>query len=144
MQTQEESSCTLSEAAVAVGRAESTIRFWLQNKIITGKKVKDGSWVISRSSLLLHAAAAEPLRVQRRIRGASSNTTAPRNEEQLFDALRGQIATLSQALDHERSVSRDLRMQNKELQGEFLKLTAEIKAILEREDKSLLSRWIRK
>jgi hypothetical protein len=144
MRMQEGCSCTLAEAATAVGRAESTIRFWIQKKLVTGQKSKNGGWVIDRNSLLAHAAAAEPLRPQRPIHGATSSAAAPRNEEQLLDALRAQITTLSQALDYERRGAEDVRKQNRELQGQLVKLAAEIQALLSRETDGKLSRWFRR
>jgi hypothetical protein len=51
---------------------------------------------------------------------------------------------LLEALRREKQINDELRAQNKELQGEVLKLSAEMLALLKGEGKGLLSRWIRK
>jgi|GEM_PF-1783950 len=148
MKAQDGGSCSLAEAAVAVGRAESTIRFWLQKKLIVGKKARDGAWSIDRNSLLLHSAAAEPLRPQRSVRGAAAHdgtsAVADRNEEQLRELLRAQVSQLTHSLEHERRVSEDLRTQNRELQGQLVKFAAEMQALLSKETDGKLSRWFRR
>jgi hypothetical protein len=148
MKAQDGGSCSLAEAAVAVGRAESTIRFWLQKKLIAGRKEKDGAWSIDRNSLLFHAATAEPLRPQRPIRGAAAHSVAPaaadRSEEQLRDVLREQVSMLAGSLDHERRISEELRTQNRELQSQLVKIAAEMQAILSRDSDGKLSRWFRR
>lgn len=54
------------------------------------------------------------------------------------------LRAIETALDHERRVSEDLRTQNRELQGQLVKLAAEMQAILARDGDGRLSRWFRR
>ena len=49
-----------------------------------------------------------------------------------------------EALVHERRVSEDLRTQNRELQSQLVKLTAEMQAVFSKEAEGKLTRWFRK
>jgi len=54
------------------------------------------------------------------------------------------VMVLTEALRRERHINDELRGQNKEFQGEILKLTAEMRAILSKDGSGMLSRWLRK
>lgn len=54
------------------------------------------------------------------------------------------LRAIETALDHERRVSEELRMQNRELQSQLVKLAAEMQALLAREGDGKLSRWFRR
>ncbi len=127
----------LSEAARLVSKTPGALRRLVNEGRISGLKDAQGRHLVHREEVIAHYAVT--LRS-----GASTDRDEDRSEDPLVQALRDQVAILRSAADQDRIEKTELRAQNKELQGEILKLNAEMLAILKGEGKGLLSRWIRR
>lgn len=129
---------TIPQASALLQKPDGTVRDWVRKGLVRAKQDPRGRWLIERESLLAHAAVKAPKVDQRRASNPKPSLASP-----LDDGISKYIRTLEDSLTREQKLNDELRSKNDFLQGELLKLTAEIKAILAREDKSLLSRWIR-
>lgn len=127
----------LSEAARLVGKTPGALRRLVNEGRISGLKDVQGRHLVHREEVIAHYAIT--LRS-----GASTDRDEDRSEDALVQALRDQVAILQSAADQDRIEKAELRAQNKELQGEILKLNAEMLALLKGDSRGLLSRWIRK
>ncbi|MFN7857860.1 MAG: hypothetical protein ACK5OA_15040 [Acidovorax sp.] len=131
----------LSEAARLVGKTPGALRRLVNEGRLHGHKDVQGRHLVHREEVIAHYAIT--LRS-----GASADRdedrSDPRSGDPLLQALRDQVAILRSTVDQDRIEKAELRTQNKELQGEILKLNAEMLAMLKGEGKGLLSRWMRK
>jgi hypothetical protein len=126
---------TMAEAIRLTEKAESTIRAWIKSGAIEAYQDKQGWWRINRGTLLYKAAEGAQKRPSRapQTEGLAAISPQPSPLEK----------TLIEALERERRINDELRSQVKHLEGEFIKLAAELKAILNKETSGKLSRWFR-
>lgn len=126
---------TMAEAMRLTEKAESTIRAWIKSGAIEAYQDKQGWWRINRDALLYKAAEGaqkRPLRAPQ-LNTVSQSSPQPTPLEK----------ALTEALERERRINDELRSQVKQLEGEFIKITAELRAILSKETSGKLSRWFR-
>ena len=143
---------SLNEAAVMVGKGDSTVRLWLKNGIVQGHKDSNGFWVVERNSLLAHAAIEGGKKI-RKINGAesrNSNAHIAASVEPASDlvmALRESLLRERQLLDDSRRRVETLEARINELERERTQHLAEMRALLSRDPKEtdgVLSRWLRR
>jgi hypothetical protein len=131
---------TLNEAAQIVGKTPGALRRLVNDGKIEAIKDSKGRHLVHKDSVLAHFANGH--QTDRRS-GATSVRSQKIESDPLILALRDQIVFLERSLEVERSEKRELRQQNKSLQEEVIKVMAEMRGMLQKEDKGLLSRWIR-
>jgi hypothetical protein len=126
---------SMAEAIRLTEKAESTIRAWIKSCSIEAYQDRQGWWRINRDSLLHKAAEGAQKRPPRapQLEGTASIPPQPTPLEK----------ALSEALERERRINDELRGQVRQLEGELLKLTSELKALLTKETSGKLSRWFR-
>ncbi len=122
---------SLNIAAKMAGKTTTAVRRWASQGLIKAKKNKRGRWEINTKSLRAHLATNVPIHV-----GESSDKTSEPDLQSEY------IRSLQSSLERERKKVDDLAENNTRLQNEILKLTHEIKAILSKDSRGLLSRWI--
>ena len=130
---------SVKEAAKMAGVASSTIRRWIDTNKLPSNRNGEG-WRRVRKRDLMAYLASGSVRVARPLSGATVNDHGGGSRESDESST---VALLKEALDRERDKVDKLEERNKQLQDEILKLTHEIKAILSKDNQSLLSRWIR-
>ena len=113
----------------------STIRRWAAEGRIKAQKNPEGIWLIDKKSLQAALAAGTTKQARAAKRANKEKSAAPITPSA--------HPALEKILEREQKINDDLRQENKKLQGEILKLTHEMQALLKREDKGLLSRWLR-
>ena len=123
---------SIHAASKMAGKSTTTVRRWIREKSITARKAGDGRWQIDRHNLMAYLAQTPDHHVASMEPPQSGNY----NDMEL-------TRTLHEALHRERQINDDLRAQLKEKDGELLKLTYEIKAVLEEKGGNILSRWFR-
>jgi len=123
---------SLNVAAKMAGKTTTAVRRWASQGLIKARKNKRGRWEIETQSLREHLATSVSIHV--------GETSGNRQEPDLQSEY---IRSLQSSLDRERKKVDDLSENNKRLQNEILKLTHEIKAILSKDNRGLLSRWIK-
>ena len=136
---------SVSQAAKTVARPESTIRDWVKKSLIKHDKDLRGRVVIDRDSLLQHVQNIGHFIRQGATTDVINNTTMDK-EQSLYitEALRSNAAMVQQLKDdlqHERQRNERLETQNKELQGEIIKVINEMKSLINKET-GIMS-WIR-
>jgi len=136
---------SVSQAAKTVARPESTIRDWVKKSLIKHDKDLRGRVVIDRDSLLQHVQNIGHFIRQGATTDVINNTTIDK-EQSLYitEALRSNAAMVQQLKDdlqHERQRNERLETQNKELQGEIIKVINEMKSLINKET-GIMS-WIR-
>lgn len=131
----------LSEAARLVGKTPGALRRLVNEGKLHGLKDAQGKHLVQREEVIAHYAIT--LR-SGAISDRNEDRSERRSDDSLVQALRDQVAILRSAAEQDRIEKAELRSQNKELQGEVLKLSAEMLALLKGDGKGLLSRWIRK
>lgn len=128
----------VSEAASMSGKSKSTIKRWASQSLIESIKNEKGRWLFNPQSikdyLIKNANQRPPTNRSQASRGLESETMSP---------IMGHLQSLQEALERERQINDELRKKLDVKDGELLKMTYEIKAILSQESKGLLSRWIR-
>ena len=123
---------SLNIAAKMAGKTTTAVRRWVTQGIIKAKKNGKGRWEVNTQSLREHLATNVPVNVG----GSLDKVSEP-------DLQSEYICSLQSSLERERKKVDDLTDNNTKLQDEILKLTHEIRAVLSKENKGLLSRWIR-
>lgn len=123
---------SLNIAAKMAGKTTTAIRRWVTQGTVKAKKNEKGRWEVNTQSLREHLAINVPVNVG----GSSGKTSEP-------DLQSEYIRSLQSSLERERKKVDDLAENNTRLQNEILKLTHEIKAILSKDSRGLLSRWIK-
>jgi DNA-binding transcriptional MerR regulator len=132
---------SLPEAARRADTSPTSLRRWISTGALKAAKDKNGGWLIREEDLRAYmvtilASKKSSSGAPKRKGAETSSTTA--------STMDPTVAVLTEALQRERHINDELRGQNKELQGEILKLTAEMRAILSKEGAGMLSRWMRK
>ena len=127
----------LSEAARLVEKTPGALRRLVNEGKIQANKDHKGRHLVRREEVIAHYADTHRS-------GASTDRHEDRSEDPLIQSLRDQVAILRAALDRDRIEKDELRGQNRELQSQLMKFTAEMQAILSKETNGLLSRWFRK
>lgn len=132
---------SLPEAARRADASPTSLRRWISTGALKAAKDANGGWLIREDDLRTYmtttlaskkAGSGAPKRQGAEAMSTTVGTTDPT------------LVVLTEALRRERHINDELRGQNKELQGEILKLTAEMRAILSKEGSGMLSRWLRK
>ena len=136
---------SVSQAAKTVARPESTIRDWIKKSLIKHDKDLRGRVVIDKESLLQHVQNIGHFIRHGATTDVVNNTTIDK-EQSLYitEALRSNAAMVQQLKDdlqHERQRNERLEAQNKELQGEIIKVINEMKSLINKET-GIMS-WIR-
>ena len=142
--TPDQTLLTVAQAAQMSGLSPSTLKRRITTQALAARYSATGTWLIERSDLMAFLATSEPSKAVQGT-GARSGATSVVSSDQAV------IEHLTRSLERERQLnadlqrtSEDLRVQNRELQGEVLKLSAEMLAILKGEGQGMLSRWLRK
>jgi DNA-binding transcriptional MerR regulator len=123
---------SLSEASKMSGKSLATVRRWAKEGLVIAEKNRSGRWQIPTHQFRVYLAQDVSLH---------EPSMDKHNEGQSFKVEASQM--LYEALHRERKINDDLRSQVKEKDGELLKLTYEMKSMLEGKYGGLLSRWIR-
>jgi hypothetical protein len=89
------------------------------------------------------ASAGHRMTLKNALRGAHA-ADEQSSERQNGGASEGHLRDLREALAHERRMMEELRAQNRDLQGQLVKLAAEMQAVLSKETDGKLSRWFRR
>lgn len=151
MQQREGSIVSLNEAARMVGKGESTVRLWLKNGVVRGRKDTNGYWIVERESLIAYVAVEAQKRPQRRVAGAMAYSAPPATAGATGDASAELVATLRDALTRERALVDEfgrrieaLEARNVELERERSQHIAEMRAILIKDTDGKVSRWFRR
>lgn len=128
---------SLSEAAKLVGKTPGALRRLVNEGRIRSTKDSSGRHNVRRDDVIAHYA------INRRS-GASSSLDENNLSDPLVSSLRDQISILKANIEQDRIEKTELRLQNRELQGQIVKLASEMQALLARETDGKLSRWFRK
>jgi excisionase family DNA binding protein len=132
---------TASQAAKLVNKSPSTIRRLIKQGKLPSTISSEGWKVVTKTDLMvcfrerLQQPSKKPASDHPEMHSSPSQTA--------MDALKTALETANKTIDHERSLVRSCREENKILQSELLQITHEMKSILAKENKSVLSRWIR-
>ena len=129
---------TIPQGATMLEKPEGTVRDWVRKGLVRANQDTRGRWLIDRDSLIAHASTKATVTPSTRSKSQTQATATPSVEGDSR-----YIRTLEDSLAREQRLNDELRAKNDSLQGELLKLTAELKAILTKEDKGILSRWRR-
>ena len=137
---------SIPEASKLVARPENTIRDWVKNELIEGFRDDRGRWRVERSSLLVRAseiATTKPSVLrgsQRTVTGASGSKPPVEPTSEVY------VQSLVASLERERKINDELRKQIEWLQAQFVQVTQEMKATLDKQSPldGVLSRWLRK
>jgi len=131
----------LSEAARLVGKTPGALRRLVNEGRLHGLKDAQGRHLVRKEEVIAHYAITHRS-------GASTDRNEDRSDarssDPLLQALRDQVSILRATVDQDRIEKAELRAQNRELQGQVVKLAAEMQAILAKETEGKLSRWFRK
>jgi hypothetical protein len=139
---------TVTQAAQVSGLSASTLKRRIAAQLLPARYSDTGTWLIEQPDLMtflaVHESSRAPLVSVQRTGATGQGSSRYPAEPSILDHL-------NQSLERERQLNADLqrtgadlRAQNKELQGEILKLNAEMLALLKGEGKGLLSRWLKK
>lgn len=140
----------LSDASRMLGLGVTTIRSWCQLGKVECQRNANAQWLInldSARSLLAtsKSGASAGNRIARRHTvGKKGSEATPPSEKKNGGPSEEHLRDLREALARERRIAEDLRTQNLDLQGQLVKLAAEMQAILARDGDGKLSRWFRR
>lgn len=130
------SDVSLADAAKAVGKSAVTLRALVNNGKLKSY-MKGRAHFVNLNDVTALFASRSPS-AQRS--GASASEAS---EQALLNALQAQLRASEFSLQRERQINDSLREEISGLRSELLKMMSEMKALLQKEDKGLLSRWIR-
>jgi hypothetical protein len=138
-----EETLTINEASERFAVSPSAIRRLVTGKQLKTTKDKKGRQLLVADELAgIFARRAKPARAGAQVSGSSSKLS-----ESITGPFTGEsdryLRSLENALERERRVNDELRHEMTGLRSELLKMMSEMKALLQKEDKGLLSRWIR-
>lgn len=122
----------LHEASKVSGKSLATVRRWARESLIEAKKNSSGHWEIPTRKF--KAYLAHNVNLHEASMDTHSEVQAAQDEAS---------RTLHEALHRERKINDELRAQVKEKDSALLKLTFEMKAMLENKPGGIISRWIR-
>ena len=134
---------SVAKASTMSGKAQTTIRAALQKGELTGGKDKRGRWSVDEQSLRQWLASDNRLSTTSLARSHISTNKVDNINQHLVEQLENRIQELQREKDEWLESFKEERQENRKLQSELLRITSEMKALLSREDKSLLSRWLR-
>jgi DNA-binding transcriptional MerR regulator len=149
---------TVANAARHAGVSTSTIRRWMDGGNLEFRTTSQGHRTTSKEALM-RCLSQHSHAPHRTVRGATTRRSHDGVMEGSHDtvtvgAMRGStvqgeggteaLCIALEALAHERRVAEDLRTQNRDLQGQLVKLAAEMQAVLSKETDGKLSRWFRR
>lgn len=136
---------SVSQAAKTVARPESTIRDWIKKNLIKHDKDLKGRVVIDRYSLLQHVQNIGHVIRQGATTDVTNNVISDKEQSlyitEVMKSNAAMIQQLKDDLQHERQRNERLETQNKELQGEIIKVINEMKSLINKET-GIMS-WIR-
>lgn len=141
---------SLSEASRILGLGVTTLRTWCQQGHVKAQKNSNAQWIMSiddAKQFLTNnrSGASASNRISASNRSIQSNHGRPKNSDEQKEVVsEGHLRDLRNSLEHERLLSAELRKQNRDLESQLIKLTAEIHALLSKETQGTLSRWFRK
>jgi excisionase family DNA binding protein len=139
---------TISEASKRYSVSPSAIRRLIDSKRLNSAKDVDGKHRVLTGELVEALA--------RRASGSRTGAVSLKDTANLAGKQSGQIAgdyyntserymrLLETALEHEKRISEELRQQNRELQGQIVKIASEMQAVLSRDTEGKLSKWFRR
>lgn len=131
---------TIAEAAQRYAVSQSAIRRLLDAGKLVSKRDAQNRHTLSVDEL----AEAFSRRVPDSRSGAIAGKPSADRSDELPATNSRLIQNLEDALSRERRLNDELRAHNYNLQGELIKLTAEMKALLGKEGDGVLSRWFRR
>jgi excisionase family DNA binding protein len=133
---------TVTDAARQAGVSPSTIRRWMEAGDLKFSTSHQGWRVTTKDALMQHL-SRQPHPSHRTVGGASAQqsheTHTTLSNGSHLEALKISL----EALERERRINDELRTEISGIRSELLKMMSEMKALLQKEDKGLLSRWIR-
>lgn len=135
---------TIAEASKRYSVSSSAIRRLIDSKRLNSAKDKDGKHQVLTGELVEALARRATGSRSGAVTNKESTTLSGSRSGELSNTSERYIRSLETALDHERRVSEDLRLQNRELQGQIVKLASEMQAVLSRDTEGKLSKWFRK
>ena len=142
----------VADAAKLVGKAQVTIRRLVETKALKSKRDENGRHLINRMELVAYYAAKSANRAGNDVRAGATSNHANSNiliaselakVQAENSGLASKIAMLEESLLRERRLNDELRAQNRDIQSELVKVSAEIRAVLTKETQNKLSRWFR-
>jgi hypothetical protein len=137
---------TLPEASAMIERGQTTVREWVQERLVTARKDSRGRWLIERDSLLARA-AIEAAATGRTREGATSLPTKrprPSHAEPRAEPSPEVVTILRAENDHLKQLLREERERCRRLEEERTQHLAEMRALLSKDGDGMLSRWFRK
>lgn len=130
------SDVSLADAAKAVGKSPVTLRALVNSgKLKSNLKGRTHFVNLNEVTDLFASRSVNAQRI-----GASVSQI---DERALMSAVQSQLRASEFSLQRERQINDELRQEMNGLRSELLKMMLEMKALLQKEDKGLLSRWIR-
>ncbi len=123
---------SLHEASKMSGKSLATVRRWARENLIEAEKNSSGHWEIPTRHF--KAYLANGVNLHEASMDTKDEAQAVQNEASRM---------LHEALNRERKINDELREQIKEKDSALLKLTFEMKAMLEDKPGGIISRWIR-
>lgn len=131
---------SVGEAARTSGKASSTIRRWIADGSLKAIQNEEGWYLIAHEDLMATLSRLAPpshMSDSRTTRNHATYTTQAADGSPL-------VRSLQEAVAHERQVNGEFRQQIRTLEGELVKLNAEVKALLSRDSPTgVLSRWVK-
>lgn len=127
---------TVGEAAHSAGRSVSTIKRWISSGSLSAQRDRAGRHMIHFDDL-------RAVCVQLTDRSSVTVQTAERTMVSSVDASTELLNELRARVRELEARNTRLETLNEKLQSEILRLTAELTAFLNRQDKGFLSRWIK-
>jgi len=140
---------TLPEASAMIERGQTTVREWVQERLVTARKDPRGRWLIERDSLLARAAIeASPTA---RTRPGATSVPTPRARASLAQQQAEPSSEVTSLLRAENEYLKQLLREERErcrrLEEERTQHMAEMRAMLSKDSsgkEGVLSRWIRR
>ncbi len=132
---------TASQAAKLVNKSPSTIRRLIKLGKIPSTVSAEGWKVVTKTDLMLcfHERLQEPVKKDAAQPSQSSDSLS----QDVMNALKTALDAANRTIEHERSLVKSYREENRELQGKLIQITHEMKAMLEDKPGGIISRWIR-
>lgn len=123
---------SLHEASKMSGKSLATVRRWAKENLIEAEKNSSGHWEIPTRHFKAYLA-----------NGVSLHEASMDTKDEAQAVQNEASRMLHEALNRERKINDELREQIKEKDSALLKLTFEMKAMLEEKPGGIISRWIR-
>jgi len=146
-------SISLTAASKMAGKSSTTLRRWATEKLVKATKNKKGSWRFDPDSLRTYLATSEPPlpRQGGSTEVYSSGKAVQFATTELIQSLRSGLEREQKINDDLRQDIKDLKVENKHVNQELVKIVHEVASILKNQHenkpsdpKSLLNRTLRK